>query len=125
YRDEICYRTCMAEKAYCFEVPDIPTLAQDLVRAHCAFPFRVVLQSINSVCSFSPLDPVAEVKVSQAGNALVRFGFLTLSDFDNVTITFCDNIPGSGVVPDRDTVFLHSSLKDVEPKALTAYLAHE
>ena len=116
----ICERTGADIRA-----PDLGELSERLLRTGCAFPFQVTLHSITSVCGFSAMNQWDVLKIGSARYALTRYRLASDEDFNGVAIYFCKNTSRKCVVPDRDTIFLHSSLKDVDEKTLGKYLAHE
>jgi hypothetical protein len=60
-----------------------------------------------------------------AKRELITYGIVQAEEFNDVSIHFCNNIHGAGVVPDRDRMFLHTNFRDTSTKHLAALLAHE
>lgn len=130
YRDPLCYNACLGEKALCpitggATLPDPGSIAENLLLNACGLPHAVTLHYISSVCSFAALDPVERQKIELAKQELIAAGLVRAEEFNDVSISFCNQIHGNGVVPDRDRVFLHSSTKTASPRYLAGLLAHE
>ena len=129
-REPLCYSTCLAEKAACpltggATLPDGGKILEDVLLTSCGLPHAVALHQISSVCSFVPLNRSEGEKIDAAKSALVSSGLVRLDEFIDVKISFCNDIHGNGVVPDRDRVYLKSSMKSGSIHNLAALLAHE
>jgi hypothetical protein len=130
YRDPLCYNACLGEQAACGitggqTLPDLVEIPRNLIRTACGLPHGVTLHYISSVCTFAPLSPADTAKIDAAKNELIAYGIVRQEEFQDVVISFCDNIHASGVVPDRDRVYLHTSGKSVSTKYLATLLGHE
>ena len=130
YRDPLCYNACLGEKALCpytggATLPDPGKVVENLLLNACGLPHAVTLHYISSVCSFAALDPLESQKIELAKQELIAAGLVRAEEFNDVSVSFCSEIHGNGVVPDRDRVFLHSSTKTASPRYLAGLLAHE
>lgn len=130
YRDPLCYSTCEGEKAACpltggAILPDFGAVPSNLAKTACGLPHGVTLHYINSVCGFVANSPLDALRIEAAKHELIRFGLVRSEEFNDVSIFFCDSIHGSGVVPERDRIFLHSRHRTSGTTYLASLLAHE
>jgi hypothetical protein len=135
YIDPNCNSKCETfKKAACIigrPLPTIPLTPREVVEkigtTTCTLPFHVTTQAISSTCGFSRRPTGAEVSlIEQAKSILITGGFFGPDEFNGVSVYWCDlPLETAGIVPDRDLVYLHSSLRTLSPAFLAPLLAHE
>lgn len=94
----------------------------------CTAAFDVVVSSVQTTCSGFGSQSTAgadAVKIESAKNKLTGLGILSQSDFQGVSIRWCNgSFNGGGITPSNNQIILSAELKDSSIATATT-IAHE